>query len=200
VSGSVELIRRILVVVLRVQDPSKALTRRHVKKSADDTDMVDVDGGVGVKIESKESARPASAAAGSKPKPKSGLGHLVGYIPNRGDFDTEWENDAELTLADMEFKEEDTKWERDLKLKVLEIYNSKLDARIERKKFILERGLLERKEKKRSKEEREVYNNMRVFARFHSAEEHEAFIQGLLSQSTRTCESGADVIARGCAC
>jgi hypothetical protein len=98
------------------------------------------------------------------------------------DFDTEFENDAELTLADMEFKDEDTKWERDLKLKVLEIYNSKLDARIERKKFILERGLLERKEKKRSKEEREVYNNMRVFARFHSAEEHETFIQGLLSQ------------------
>lgn len=51
----------------------------------------------------------AKAHAVTKPKPKSGLGHLVGYTPNRGDFDTEWENDAELTLADMEFKEEDTK-------------------------------------------------------------------------------------------
>ena len=54
----------------------------------------------------------AKAHAVTKPKPKSGLGHLVGYTPNRGDFDTEWENDAELTLADMEFKEEDTKSEK----------------------------------------------------------------------------------------
>ena len=165
-----------------LQDPSKALTRRHIKK--DENDMSDIS----IKSESKDGSRsgatgkPPRAHGVTKPKPKSGLGHLVGYIPNRGDFDHEWENDAELTLADMEFKEEDTKWERDLKLKVLEIYNSRLDGRIERKKFILERGLLERKEKKRSKEEREVYNNMRVFARFHSAEEHEAFIQGLLNE------------------
>jgi hypothetical protein len=71
----------------------------------------------------------------------------------------------------------------DLKLKILEIYNSKLDARIERKKFILERGLLHSKEKKRTKEEREVYNNMRVFARFQTKEEHEEFVQGLISTS-----------------
>src|SRR4051812_34146618 len=83
----------------------------------------------------------------------------------------------------MEFRDEDSKWERDLKLKVIEIYNSKLDARAERKKFILERGLLERKEKKRSKDEREIVNSMRVFSRFHSAEEHEAFIHGLISQT-----------------
>jgi transcriptional adapter 2-alpha len=117
-----------------------------------------------------------------KAKPRSGLGHLVGYIPARGDFDTEYDNDAELILADMEFKAEDSKWEKELKLKVLDIYNSKLDARFERKKFILERGLLERKEKKRSKDEREIYNNLRVFARFHSAPEHEQFIQGLLNE------------------
>ena len=52
----------------------------------------------------------------------------------------------------------DTRWERELKLKVLDIYNSKLDARAERKKFILERGLLERKEKKRTKEVTRSYH------------------------------------------
>mgnify|MGYP007114658004 CR=1 FL=1 len=54
-------------------------------------------------------------------------------------------------------------------------------------------------EKKRNKEEREIYNNMRCFARFHSEvscrrlpclslilasclqEEHEAFVAGLIS-------------------
>ena len=75
---------------------------------------------------SSSSSKPGKPLPGplpSKPKPKSGLGHLVGYIPNRGDFDQEYENDAELLLADMEFKDEDTKWEKELKLKVLDIYN-----------------------------------------------------------------------------
>lgn len=72
---------------------------------------------------SAKPGKPASLPVASKPKPKSGLGHLVGYIPNRGDFDQEYENDAELLLADMEFKDEDTKWEKELKLKVLDIYN-----------------------------------------------------------------------------
>lgn len=183
-------------------DPAKALTRRsqHTKQEGDDAEGgVKIEGGKDAKnaaaaavgSSSSAVALPASSTSGkpmakahavTKPKPKSGLGHLVGFTPNRGDFDTEYENDAELVLADMEFKEEDSKWERDLKLKVLEIYNSRLDARMERKKFILERNLLERKEKKRAKEEREINNNMRVFAKFHSAEQHEAFVQGLANE------------------
>ena len=185
-------------------DPAKALTRRsqHTKQEGDSADAeggVKIEGGKDAKnaaasavgSSSSAVALPASSTSGkpiakahavTKPKPKSGLGHLVGFTPNRGDFDTEYENDAELVLADMEFKDEDTKWERDLKLKVLEIYNSRLDARMERKKFILERNLLERKEKKRAKEEREINNNMRVFAKFHSAEQHEAFVQGLANE------------------
>ncbi len=183
-------------------DPAKALTRENAKTEGEESKMSDAastvkseDGKRAGTPNAPASGRPNSATANalskqahaiSKPKPKHGLGYLVGYIPNRGDFDTEWENDAELTLADMEFKEEDTRWERDLKLKVIEIYNSKLDGRSERKEFILKRGLLERKEKKRTKEEREAYNNMRVFARFHSPEEHEAFVQGVISQRQHT--------------
>lgn len=33
---------------------------------------------------------------------------VVGYLPKRGDFDQEYDMDAELLLADMEFFEEDT--------------------------------------------------------------------------------------------
>ena len=138
------------------------------------------------KLQRRGSASAASSAVGgvaARPRPKSGLGHLVGYIPARGDFDVEYDNDAELILADMEFKDEESQWERELKLKVIEVYNSKLDARIERKRFILERGLLERKEKKRSREEKEIYNNMRCFARFHSAAEHETFVAGLINEN-----------------
>lgn len=37
---------------------------------------------------------------------------------------------------------------------------------------------MQRIESRRPREEREVYNKMRVFARFHSPEEHEEFVQG----------------------
>ena len=43
---------------------------------------------------------------------KSNLAQLVGYIPQRGDFDTEWDNEAEAILADMEFRPEDTPVEK----------------------------------------------------------------------------------------
>lgn len=73
----------------------------------------------------------------------------------RGDFETDYENDAELILADLAFNDDDNPTERgskikiynilDLKLRMVEIYNQKLDERARRKQFILERGLLEYK-------------------------------------------------------
>jgi len=134
------------------------------------------------------SATSSSSGSSANPKfgalapPKNSLASLVGYSHHRGDFDVEYDNDAEVSVADMEFKQEDTPWERALKLKVLEIYNRRLDARQERKDFIVSRGLLYKKDRKRTREEKEVYNNMRVFARFHSEEEHEALVQGLLNE------------------
>ena len=93
-----------------------------------------------------------------------------------------YDNDAELILADMEFNDDDDPSERSLKIKIINIYNAKLDERERRKKFILERGLLDYKkqqamDRRRPKDEREVYQQMRMFARFHTAEEHEEFVQ-----------------------
>jgi len=39
----------------------------------------------------------------------------LNYMPLRGDFDYEHENDAELLLADMEFSSNDTDEERNIK-------------------------------------------------------------------------------------
>ena len=50
--------------------------------------------------------------------------------------------DAELLLADMEFKEDDTAENIELKNSVIELYNARLDERNRRKKFVIERGLL----------------------------------------------------------
>merc|ERR1712150_188026 len=116
----------------------------------------------------------------SKPyaRSKASLAHLVGYQPLRGEFEIEYENDAELMLADMEFRPEDKKSENALKLQVLDIYNRKLRERIKRKEFIIQRDLLDKKTRKKNKEEMEIYKNMRPFARLHSPEEHEKMIEG----------------------
>lgn len=64
-------------------------------------------------------------------------------MPLRGDFNIEYDNDAELLLADMEFFEDDTEEEIIMKESILNLYNRKLDERIKRKKFVIERGLLD---------------------------------------------------------
>jgi hypothetical protein len=72
---------------------------------------------------------------------------LPGFIPLREDFDVEYENDAELMLADMEFlPHEDHPSERELKLQVVHIYNSKLRERNMRKRFVIDRGLVDFKQ------------------------------------------------------
>lgn len=48
-----------------------------------------------------------------------------GYNPKRQEFDPEYDNDAEQSLADMEFKENDSETEHELKLRVLRIYLSR---------------------------------------------------------------------------
>ncbi|KAL8438326.1 hypothetical protein Efla_006696 [Eimeria flavescens] len=125
--------------------------------------------------------------ARKSPKPSHSI---VGYWPLRGDFDVEFDNDAELILADMEFKAEgEAAQERQLKLQIIEVYNSKLDERIYRKNTIISRrvGLLDIKslhlrDKKRTKEERELHNLFKPLARFQSDEQQERLVQLLIEE------------------
>lgn len=108
-------------------------------------------------------------------------------MPKRGDFDTEYDDEAETRICEMEFNEDDTEEETKLKYQVLEYYNARLDERIRRKKFVIERGLLDLKkiqkqEKKRSKEERDIINAMKPFARFSDKKEHERRVNNLLKE------------------
>jgi transcriptional adapter 2-alpha len=55
-----------------------------------------------------------------------------------------------------------------LKNDVIELYNARIDERIRRKKFVLERGLLDfkrtqKQERKKTKEERDIINSMKIF-------------------------------------
>jgi hypothetical protein len=83
----------------------------------------------------------------------------------------------------LDFVEGEHATETELKLKILEIYNAKLDERERRKAFIIERGLLDYKrllsaERRRPREEREIYDAFRPFARFLSPKEHEDLVRG----------------------
>ena len=48
-----------------------------------------------------------------------------------------------VLLAEMEFNDDDKDSELKMKYKLLDIYNARLDERIKRKKFVIERGLLD---------------------------------------------------------
>lgn len=75
-----------------------------------------------------------SLGGGKKPKPlgaadesKQGVATVeqTGFNAKRQEFDPEYDNDAELQLADMEFKDNDTETDREMKLRVLHIYLSR---------------------------------------------------------------------------
>ena len=108
-------------------------------------------------------------------------------MPKRGDFDQEYDGDADTLLADLEYFDDDTEQDEKLKNDVIELYNARIDERIRRKKFVLDRGLLDFKktqklERKKTKEEREIINSMKIFARFNTAEDHEKMLNSLLKE------------------
>lgn len=60
------------------------------------------------------------------PDKKTIFGDILGYMPLRGDFDYEYENEAEILLSEMTFNDEDTQEELTIKYSILEIYNKRL--------------------------------------------------------------------------
>ncbi len=116
-----------------------------------------------------------------KPDKKTIFGDILGYMPLRGDFDYEYENEAEILLSEMNFSDTDTPEEQTIKYSILEIYNKRLNEREKRKKFLIERNKLDfeenfKKEKEMSSMEREIRNPLKKYERFLSAEEHEELV------------------------
>jgi len=82
---------------------------------------------------------------------------LANWMPLRGDFETEHENDAEIMLMDLAFNDDDSQADIEVKLRLIENYNRKLDDRIKRKKFIVDYGLLDYKRIKRKLKKKKKY-------------------------------------------
>lgn len=145
----------------------------------------------------KEDAKNAPPAT-PKQKPTASVPachEVQGYMPGRLEFETEYANEAEEAVQHMQFdpgdglnpKTGEMEPEMELKMTVMDIYNSRLTARAERKKVIFEHKLLEYRknaalDKKRTKEERDLLNKAKPFARMMNHDDFEEFNRGLIDE------------------
>ena len=147
------------------------------------------------RIEERREAAKATAPATPRQKPISSVPachEVQGYMPGRLEFETEFLNEAEEAVQHMSFDpgagstnttgEADA--EMELKMTVVDIYNSRLTARMERKKTLFEHHLLDYRkntslEKKRTKEERDLLNKVKPFARIMNHDDFEECCNGI---------------------
>lgn len=116
---------------------------------------------------------------------------LLGYMPHRDDFEREYDNAAEALVSSLFVNSlEDEDYDVALKLAQVDMYTRRLRERARRKRVSRDFQLVSqffsanRKDrpssrKKLSKEEKEFHDHMRVFTQFHTAQEHEQFLQNL---------------------
>lgn len=147
------------------------------------------------RIEDRKEAAAGAELAAPKQKPTASVPschEVQGYMPGRLEFETEYFNEAEEAVQHMQFEPGDginprtgeMEPEMELKMTVMEIYNARLDARVERKKIIFEHDLLEYRknqlaDKKRTKEEKDLMNKAKPFARMMQHKDFELFCKGL---------------------
>lgn len=145
----------------------------------------------------KEAAKNASPAVPKK-KPTASVPachEVQGYMPGRLEFETEHANEAEEAVQHMQFDPGDginprtgeLEPEMELKMTVMDIYNARLTQRAERKKVIFEHNLLDYRknaaaDKKRTKEERDLLNKAKPFARMMNHDDYQDFCNGLIEE------------------
>jgi transcriptional adapter 2-alpha len=150
------------------------------------------------RIEERREAQKNAPTLVPKTKPTASVPachEVQGYMPGRLEFETEYANEAEEAVQLMQFDPGDginprtgeLEPEMELKLTVMDIYNCRLTQRVERKKVIFEHNLLDYREntkleKKRSKEERDLMNKAKPFARMMNRDDFESFCQGLIDE------------------
>lgn len=123
-----------------------------------------------------------------KPTASVPLCHEVqGFMPGRLEFEHEFENEAELTVKDMIFDPDDQAIDIELKLTILDIYNSRLTTRAEKKRLLFENKIMDYRklasiDKKRSKEERDLFNKLKAYARIMSPQDFEEFQKDMLKE------------------
>ena len=148
------------------------------------------------RIEERKDVAKSAAPATPKQKPTASVPachEVQGFMPGRLEFETEFANDAEEAVQHMTFDPGDgldpetgvMDEETTLKMTVFDIYNSRLASRTERKRIIFEHNLLDYKKnqllvKKRTKEENDLLQKAKPFARMMNHDNFEALNKDLL--------------------
>lgn len=117
---------------------------------------------------------------------------ITGFMPLRNEFETEIDNEAEQNVKELVFYEDDNQAEIDLKIAILQSYNGSLDRRLERKRFAFDRNLIDFKkhlqaEKHRTKDDKEILNSIKSFARYLSPQDFDDFYIGLVYEHDLRC-------------
>ncbi|EEQ99287.1 conserved hypothetical protein [Perkinsus marinus ATCC 50983] len=98
--------------------------------------MADHDGPVVDSVLGKRKRSVAAAASSDVDK------FIPGYTPRRGDFEVDYDDCAELLLADMEFNPSDRPEDTKIKADVLLAYNARLSLREEMKRYVVARQMV----------------------------------------------------------
>ncbi|KAL8709308.1 MAG: hypothetical protein Q9220_005901 [cf. Caloplaca sp. 1 TL-2023] len=147
------------------------------------------------RIEERKEAAKSATPATPKQKPTASVPachEVQGYMPGRLEFEAEFCNEAEEAVQHMNFDPGDginsrtgeLDPEMELKMLVMNIYNARLTVRADRKKVIFEHELLQYRrnnniDKKRTKEERDLHNKAKPFARMMNRQDFETFTANL---------------------
>ena len=117
------------------------------------------------------------------------IADLPGFMPNRVDFEVEYDDSAELIIADIEFGDDDLPDDIATKLRCLHAFNERIHRRETIKQFAIDHRLVSAQVETshhlcRSAEEVELRGKLRAIERhFPNATEYESFIQLLLAEA-----------------
>lgn len=147
------------------------------------------------RIEERKQALTDTTIAPPPSKPTSSVPschEVAGYMPGRLEFETEHMNEAEEAVQHMQFNPDEGvnpttqafDPETELKMVVMGIYGERLTMRTDRKKMIFNHKLLDYRkntaiDKKRTKDQRDLYHKLKPFARLMSADDFTSFSEDL---------------------
>ncbi|XP_067143439.1 transcriptional adapter 2-beta-like isoform X4 [Centruroides vittatus] len=115
----------------------------------------------------------------------------LGYMPQRDDFEREYDNEAESLVCNLEISNEDEDVDIALKLAQVDMYTRRVRERFRRKRLSRNHGLVSlffntcnkqkstTSKKKPSKDEKEFQDKTRVFCQFQSASEQTQLFENL---------------------
>lgn len=109
----------------------------------------------------------------------------LGYMPNRDDFEREYDTAAEQLVSTLSLSADDEDTDLLLKLAQVDIYTRRLRERARRKRLVRDyqlvanfyRGQLKRT--RQNKDQRELRDRFRVFAQFYTSNEFERLLGSL---------------------